>query len=164
VALVGCALVATFKYENAGRVSITCLSFYRMSLNQHLISSRPIFIYLFLPSFLLMFLLYFLFLPLFAGSFFFLSVCEYFLMYEIFELSSFTSTSYCETAHRSTPVFFGVLSLPYIHYYVCEYCFHWLRNWADFYAFRLIVLATTGNVQAYLMLPVIDHSDMQQCC
>jgi hypothetical protein len=37
----------------------------------------------------------------------------------LFELSSFTDTSYCETAHRSTLVFFffGVLSLPNIHYY-----------------------------------------------
>jgi hypothetical protein len=35
----------------------------------------------------------------------------------LFELSSFTSTSYCETAHHLTPVFFCVLSLPYVHFY-----------------------------------------------
>jgi hypothetical protein len=34
----------------------------------------------------------------------------------LFELSSFTNTSYCETIQHLTPVFF-VLSLPYIHYY-----------------------------------------------
>jgi hypothetical protein len=35
----------------------------------------------------------------------------------LFELSSFTNTSYCEATHRLTPGFFCVLSLPYIHYY-----------------------------------------------
>jgi hypothetical protein len=43
--------------------------------------------------------------------------CQKIKWNEIFELSSFTNTSYCETTHRSTPGFFGLLSLPYIHYY-----------------------------------------------
>jgi hypothetical protein len=35
----------------------------------------------------------------------------------LFELSLFTNTSYCETTHRLTSGFLGVLSLPYIRYY-----------------------------------------------
>jgi hypothetical protein len=36
----------------------------------------------------------------------------------LFELNTFTNTSYCETTHRLTPGFFGVLSLQYIHHYL----------------------------------------------